>query len=68
MSDLSFALTIFCEFDDNKAFFTLLWENRKNIVDASSKGEIVFSSDDLLWLRGIFKHISYYNKRYLIPA
>jgi hypothetical protein len=23
--------------------------------------------EDLLWLRGTLKHITYYNKRYLIP-
>jgi hypothetical protein len=28
----------------------------------------LFSTEDLLWLRWVLKHITYYNKRYLIPA
>jgi hypothetical protein len=68
VSEFSFSLSLFSEFDDNKAFFALLWENWKNAVDVSPEGKITFSADDLLWLRGIFKHISYYNKRYLIPT
>ena len=66
--ELSPALALFSKLDDDVTFFALLWENWKNAVDTSPEGKISFSADDLLWLRGVFKHVSYYNKRYLIPA
>ena len=68
LEEFSFALMLFAEFDDNKAFFYLLWENWKNVVKNKDSSHITLSSEDLLWLRGIFKHITYYNKRYLIPS
>lgn len=68
------AFSLFVEFDDNKEFFSLLkdnWsefmKNRNNQTEVSGKWKDIFSLEDLLWLRGVFKHITYYNKRYLIP-
>ena len=66
------ALSTFVEFDDNKEFFSILRENRIDFVDKlwkKSEQEQIssFSIEDLLRLRWVFKHITYYNKRYLIP-
>ena len=67
------AFSIFVEFDDNKEFFSILKENwldflkklwKKSDIDK----QICFSFEDLLWLRWVIKHITYYNKRYLIPG
>ncbi len=66
------AISLFVEFDDNKEFFSLLKENwcefLKNQEKKTDKDwDSVFSLEDLLWLRWVLKHITYYNKRYLIP-
>ena len=68
LEEFSFAFVLFAEFDDNKAFFYLLRENWKNVVKDKEAGQITFPPEDVLRLRGTFKHITYYNKRYLIPA
>jgi hypothetical protein len=63
-------LTLFTEFDDNKEFFHLLRENRKHFMKGKEHfdhKELGVNADDLLRLRGALKHITYYNKRYLIP-
>ena len=62
----------FVEFDDNKEFFSILKENRIEFLNNSWKNselekENSFSIEDLLRLRGVLKHITYYNRRYLIP-
>ena len=67
------AFSIFVEFDDNKEFFSILKENWIDFVKKlwkKSDGEkqSAFSFEDLLWLRWVFKHITYYNKRFLIPS
>ncbi len=67
------AFSIFVEFDDNKEFFSILKENwmeflKKIWKKSESEKEASFSSEDLLWLRWVLKHITYYNKRYLIPS
>ena len=64
--------SIFVEFDDNKEFFSILKENRIEFLNNSWKNselekENSFSIEDLLRLRGVLKHITYYNRRYLIP-
>jgi hypothetical protein len=67
--EFGFALSLCTEFDDNKAFFGLLWDNRKEFVKGKPEPlDIALSAEDLLWLRGTLKHITYYNKRYLIPG
>jgi len=67
------AFSIFVEFDDNKEFFSILKENwlefLKNLWKKSdNEKQLAFSFEDLLWLRGVLKHITYYNKRFLIPS
>ena len=64
---------IFVEFDDNKQFFPIIKENRLDFLKKMGKKsdqqkQELFSTEDLLWLRGVLKHITYYNKRYLIPS
>ena len=54
------AFSTFVEFDDNKEFFSIL---KENWIDFLKKIWI----EDFLRLRGVLKHITYYNKRYLIP-
>lgn len=66
------AFSLFVEFDDNKEFFSILKENwldfLKKLWKKSDIGkQLSFSFEDLLWLRWVLKHITYYNKRYLIP-
>ena len=67
------AISIFVELDDNKEFFSILKENwldflKKLWKKPEIEKEKSFSLEDLLWLRWVFKHINYYNKRYLIPS
>ena len=66
------AFSIFVEFDDNKEFFSILKENWMEVLKKMwKKSEIEkensFSIEDFLRLRWVLKHITYYNKRYLIP-
>jgi len=66
------AFSIFVEFDDNKEFFSILKENwidflKKIWKKSELEKENLFSIEDFLRLRGVLKHITYYNKRYLIP-
>jgi hypothetical protein len=61
------------EFDDNKEFFSILKENRMEFLKklwkkSELEKENSFSIEDYLWLRWVLKHITYYNKRYLIPS
>ncbi|MDR2190251.1 MAG: hypothetical protein LBP53_03530 [Candidatus Peribacteria bacterium] len=63
-------MTLFAEFDDNKEFFSLLRENRKTFMkgkEAVAYLKLGYTAEDILRLRGVWKHITYYNKRYLIP-
>ena len=67
------AFSIFVEFDDNKEFFSILKENRMEFLKklwkkSELEKENSFSIEDYLWLRWVLKHITYYNKRYLIPS
>ena len=67
------AFSIFVEFDDNKEFFSILKENwleflKKLWKKSDAEKQMAFSFEDLLWLRWVLKHITYYNKRYLIPS
>lgn len=67
------AFSIFVELDDNKEFFSIIKENWLDFLKKLwKKSELeklnAFSIEDLLWLRGVFKHITYYNKRFLIPS
>ena len=67
------AFSTFVEFDDNKEFFPILKENWIDFVKklwkkSDSEKQSVFSYEDLLRLRGVLKHITYYNKRFLIPS
>ena len=67
------AFSIFVEFDDNKEFFGILKENWIDFVKklwkkSDSEKQSAFSFEDLLWLRWVLKHITYYNKRFLIPS
>ena len=67
------AFSIFVEFDDNKEFFWILKENWIDFVKklwkkSDSEKQSSFSYEDLLWLRWVLKHITYYNKRFLIPS
>ena len=66
------AFSIFVEFDDNKEFFSILKENwmeflKKLWKKSELEKENSFSIEDFLRLRWVLKHITYYNKRYLIP-
>ena len=66
------AFSIFVEFDDNKEFFSIIKENwveflKKLWKKSDVEKQSAFSFEDLLWLRWVLKHITYYNKRYLIP-
>jgi hypothetical protein len=61
------------EFDDNKEFFSILKENRMEFLKklwkkSELEKENSFSIDDYLLLRWVLKHITYYNKWYLIPS
>ena len=67
------AFSLFVEFDDNKEFFSILKENWIDFVKklwkkSDSEKQSAFSYEDLLWLRWVLKHITYYNKRFLIPG
>lgn len=67
------AFSIFVEIDDNKEFFSILKENWIDFLKKMWKKSDVeklasFSIEDLLRLRWVIKHITYYNKRYLIPS
>lgn len=67
------AFSIFVEFDDNKEFFSILKENwmeflKKLWKKSELEKENSFSIEDFLRLRWVLKHITYYNKRYLIPG
>ena len=67
------AFSIFVEFDDNKEFFSILKENRMEFLKklwkkSELEKENSFSIEDYLRLRWVLKHITYYNKRYLIPS
>lgn len=67
------AFSIFVEMDDNKEFFSILKENWIDFIKKLWKKSEVekqksFSPEDLLRLRWVLKHITYYNKRYLIPS
>ena len=67
------AFSIFVEFDDNKEFFSILKENRTEFLKklwkkSELEKENSFSIEDFLRLRWVLKHITYYNKRYLIPG
>ena len=67
------AFSIFVEFDDNKEFFSILKENwmeflKKLWKKSELEKENSFSIEDFLRLRWVLKHITYYNKRYLIPS
>jgi len=67
------AFSIFVEFDDNKEFFSILKENRMEFLKklwkkSELEKENSFSIEDFLRLRWVLKHITYYNKRYLIPS
>ena len=67
------AFSLFVEFDDNKEFFSILKENWVDFVKklwkkSDSEKQSAFSYEDLLWLRWVLKHITYYNKRFLIPG
>jgi hypothetical protein len=68
LQEFDFVLALFAEFDDNKMFFSLLWENWKEYFKGKDDSQAVFTAEDILWLRGTLKHITYYNKRYLIPG
>ena len=66
------AFSTFVEFDDNKEFFSILKENRMEFLKklwkkSELEKENSFSIEDFLRLRWVLKHITYYNKRYLIP-
>jgi hypothetical protein len=67
LAEFDFALALFAEFDDNTLFFSLLWENWKEFIKGKEIAQVQLTIEDLLWLRGTLKHITYYNKRYLIP-
>ena len=65
--------SIFIEFDDNKEFLSILKENwmeflKKLWKKSEIEKENSFSIEDFLRLRWVLKHITYYNKRYLIPS
>ena len=67
------AFSIFVEFDDNKEFFSILKDNRMEFLKKMWKKselekESLFTIEDFLRLRWVLKHITYYNKRYLIPT
>lgn len=66
------AFSTFVEFDDNKEFFLILKENWLDFVKklwkkSDLEKQAAFSFEDLLRLRWVLKHITYYNKRFLIP-
>ena len=67
------AFSIFVEMDDNREFFSILKDNWidsfKRLWKKSDVEKLAsLSIEDLLRLRGVLKHITYYNKRYLIPS
>jgi len=71
LEEFGFALRLFAEFDDNKMFFSLLRENWKDFTKGKehlNHDELGLTTEDLLRFRGVLKHITYYNKRYLIPG
>jgi len=73
LDQFGMALSTFVEFDDNKEFFSILKENwleflKKMWKKSELEKENLFSIEDFLWLRWVLKHITYYNKRYLIPS
>jgi hypothetical protein len=56
--------------DDNKGFLDIGGEQWISFIDGKSDQEILTDviGEDMMWLRGYLKNISYYNKRYLIPS
>ena len=61
------AIKLFIEFDDNKEFLSLLRDNWEAFTNQQGKKPIHFAMEDVLWIRGVLQHITYYNKRFLIP-
>ena len=73
LDQFGLAFSTFVEFDDNKEFFSILKENwveflKKMWKKSELEKESSFSVEDFLRLRWVLKHITYYNKRYLIPS
>lgn len=55
--------------DDNKWFFNVWATNRLRYGEKYNEEQLIVESagEDIVWLRGYLKAISYYNKRYLLP-
>jgi hypothetical protein len=73
LEQFGLSFSTFVEFDDNKEFFSILKENwveflKKMWKKSELEKENSFSIEDFLRLRWVLKHITYYNKRYLIPS
>jgi hypothetical protein len=73
LEQFGLAFSTFVEFDDNKEFFSILKENwveflKKMWKKSELEKENSFSIEDFLRLRWVLKHVTYYNKRYLIPS
>lgn len=60
-------IEFFIEFDDNREFLNLLRQNWKSFEKKTKKKAERFSREDVLRMRGVLQHITYYNKRFLIP-
>lgn len=62
-------LTQWIGLDDNKGFFGVWANNRIRYCENYTEEQLIAESagEDIVWLRGYLKAISYYNKRYLLP-
>lgn len=62
-------LTQWISLDDNKGFFNVWANNRMRYSEQYTEDKLALESagEDIVWLRGYLKAISYYNKRYLLP-
>lgn len=62
-------LTQWMMMDDNQKYFAIGVGNWLAFIDGKRDDEIInqVTGEDVVWLRGYLKTISYYNKRYVIP-
>ena len=63
-------LTQWMTLDDNIEFVEIIYHNWTSFTEGKEYNTITekLTGEDMLWLRWLIKHISYYNKRFLAPS
>jgi hypothetical protein len=63
-------LSLWIKLDDNGQFFAIAYENRQFFIAGKTVDTIMHtvSWEDVVWLRGFFKTITYYNRRFVKPS